>query len=357
MGAIFADASDEQLDALSRYGAHIGLAFQIVDDILDVVQSSEALGKTAGKDAAQHKITFPAVYGLDESRRMAEQERRRAHAALRGIRRVGPATARAGRPDRRAHGMKAGRRRIDQLLVERSLAESREKAQALLLAGQVLVNGQKVDKAGAAVDTAAAIEILARMPWVGRGGYKLAAALDHWGIDVTGRACVDIGSSTGGFTDCLLQRGARARPLRRRRRRPVALEAAHGSAGRAPRRRERAIPRAGGAGRARGPCRLRRQLHLGHAHSPRASPAAAAGRRIRCPREAAVRGRPRLRSDGAASCASRRCTRRFAVRWKTRPGCSGSGPSLMESPLLGAEGNKEFLLYATDRHCRDHRQA
>jgi geranylgeranyl diphosphate synthase type II len=85
LGAIFAHASDEQLDALSRYGAHIGLAFQIVDDILDVVQSSEALGKTAGKDAAQHKITFPAVYGLDESRRMAEQERRSAQAALQGL--------------------------------------------------------------------------------------------------------------------------------------------------------------------------------------------------------------------------------------------------------------------------------
>lgn len=85
MGAIFANASDEQLEALSRYGAHIGLAFQIVDDILDVVQSSEELGKTAGKDAAQHKITFPAVYGLEESRRMAEQERRRAHEALVGL--------------------------------------------------------------------------------------------------------------------------------------------------------------------------------------------------------------------------------------------------------------------------------
>ncbi|MGO9240337.1 MAG: polyprenyl synthetase family protein [Bryobacteraceae bacterium] len=85
MGAIFAHASEEQLDALSRYGAHIGLAFQIVDDILDVVQSSEALGKTAGKDAAQHKITFPAVYGLDQSRRMAEQERQNAQEALQGL--------------------------------------------------------------------------------------------------------------------------------------------------------------------------------------------------------------------------------------------------------------------------------
>ena len=82
MGAIFAAASDEQYAALSCYGEHIGLAFQIVDDILDVEESSAALGKTAGKDAAQHKITFPAVYGLDTSRRMAEEECARAHQVL-----------------------------------------------------------------------------------------------------------------------------------------------------------------------------------------------------------------------------------------------------------------------------------
>ncbi len=68
--------------ALSRYGEHIGLAFQIVDDVLDVEETSEALGKTAGKDAAQHKITFPAVYGIEESRRMAEREREGAHSAV-----------------------------------------------------------------------------------------------------------------------------------------------------------------------------------------------------------------------------------------------------------------------------------
>ncbi|HXA08177.1 MAG TPA: polyprenyl synthetase family protein, partial [Bryobacteraceae bacterium] len=67
---------------ISRYGEHVGLAFQIVDDVLDVEQSSESLGKTAGKDAQQHKITFPAVYGLDESRRMAERERMGAHESL-----------------------------------------------------------------------------------------------------------------------------------------------------------------------------------------------------------------------------------------------------------------------------------
>ena len=82
MGAIYAGATEAQLAALTCFGEHIGLAFQIVDDILDVEQSSEALGKTAGKDAAQKKITFPAVYGLDQSRVMAEQERAAAHNAL-----------------------------------------------------------------------------------------------------------------------------------------------------------------------------------------------------------------------------------------------------------------------------------
>jgi geranylgeranyl diphosphate synthase type II len=82
MGGIYAGADHEQLNALSCYGEHVGLAFQIVDDVLDVEQSSEALGKTAGKDAQQHKITFPAVYGLERSHQMAEEERMAAHRAL-----------------------------------------------------------------------------------------------------------------------------------------------------------------------------------------------------------------------------------------------------------------------------------
>jgi geranylgeranyl diphosphate synthase type II len=82
MGAIYAGASAQELQALSEYGEHAGLAFQIVDDILDIEASSESLGKTAGKDLQQQKITFPAVYGLAESKRMAEEERQKAHAAL-----------------------------------------------------------------------------------------------------------------------------------------------------------------------------------------------------------------------------------------------------------------------------------
>jgi len=85
IGAIYAGALPEQLDALTRFGEHIGLAFQIIDDVLDVEQSSEALGKTAGKDAQQQKITFPSVYGLKRSRAMAETERIAAHAALAGL--------------------------------------------------------------------------------------------------------------------------------------------------------------------------------------------------------------------------------------------------------------------------------
>jgi 23S rRNA (cytidine1920-2'-O)/16S rRNA (cytidine1409-2'-O)-methyltransferase len=100
------------------------------------------------------------------------------------------------------------RQRLDQLLFDRNLAESREKARALILSGNVLVNGQKIDKAGHAVDPESAIELLERPRFVSRGGLKLEAALEHFHIDVTGKICLDIGSSTGGFTDCLLQHGA-----------------------------------------------------------------------------------------------------------------------------------------------------
>lgn len=82
MGAIYGGATAEELRALTTYGEHIGLAFQIVDDVLDVEQSSEQLGKTAGKDAEQHKITFPAVYGLEQSKQMAEVQLRHSHQAL-----------------------------------------------------------------------------------------------------------------------------------------------------------------------------------------------------------------------------------------------------------------------------------
>src|SRR5579864_1957093 len=99
--------------------------------------------------------------------------------------------------------------RIDKLLVERQLAPSRERAQALVLGGRVLVNGQKIEKSGTGVDPGADIRLLGpELRYVSRGGLKLEAALQHWNLQVPGKVCMDVGASTGGFTDCLLQHGA-----------------------------------------------------------------------------------------------------------------------------------------------------
>src|SRR5438067_6237106 len=102
----------------------------------------------------------------------------------------------------------AAKRRADQLLVERGLAESRAKAQALILAGLVSAGGRRVDKAGDQLGEDAALVVAGRdHPWVSRGGLKLAHALDHFRISVDGAVALDIGASTGGFTDVLLSYG------------------------------------------------------------------------------------------------------------------------------------------------------
>lgn len=99
--------------------------------------------------------------------------------------------------------------RLDKLLVDRGLAASRERAQALIIAGKVLVNDQKIEKPGAQVADESRIRLLGEdLKYVGRGGLKLERALEHWRVDVEGKTCLDIGASTGGFTDCLLQHGA-----------------------------------------------------------------------------------------------------------------------------------------------------
>ena len=103
----------------------------------------------------------------------------------------------------------AKKTRLDLLLVERAVAPSRERARSLILAARVLVNEQKIDKPGTTVPEDAAIRLLGEeQAYVSRGGLKLERALEHWQIQVAGRACLDIGASTGGFTDCLLQHGA-----------------------------------------------------------------------------------------------------------------------------------------------------
>lgn len=112
------------------------------------------------------------------------------------------------------------KQRLDKLVFERGLTASRERAQALILAGKVLVDGQKVSKAGTGVEADVEIRLLGEdLKYVSRGGLKLERALEHWKIEVSGKTCLDIGTSTGGFTDCLLQRGAR---------RVIALDTGHG---------------------------------------------------------------------------------------------------------------------------------
>ncbi|MBK6799913.1 MAG: TlyA family RNA methyltransferase [Acidobacteria bacterium] len=114
---------------------------------------------------------------------------------------------------------KLGKERLDKLLVERGLAETRTKAQALILAGQVFSKEQRLEKAGQEVPVDIELTVRETLAYVGRGGLKLAAALDHFKIDPAGKTCLDIGASTGGFTDCLLQRGAA---------RVVAIDVGHG---------------------------------------------------------------------------------------------------------------------------------
>lgn len=105
--------------------------------------------------------------------------------------------------------LKIEKQRLDVILVERGLAESRQKAQAMLLAGEVRIAGQRHDKPGERVQIDVPIEIAeTHLRYVSRGGFKLEGALDDFGVDPAGKTCLDVGSSTGGFTDCLLQRGA-----------------------------------------------------------------------------------------------------------------------------------------------------
>ena len=121
------------------------------------------------------------------------------------LKKISSAPAPGGAPS----AVRPGKSRIDVLILERGLAPSRERAQALLMAGQVLVNGQKVDKPGTRVAMDARIELCGEpQRYASRGGFKLEGALEDFEVAAEGRVCLDVGSSTGGFTDCLLQHGA-----------------------------------------------------------------------------------------------------------------------------------------------------
>ena len=235
--------------------------------------------------------------------------------------------------------------RIDQLLVERGLAESREKAQALIIAGQVLVNGQKAVKPGHSVAVEARVEVLERMPYVSRGGYKLAGALDHWALDVKGFTCLDVGASTGGFTDCLLQRGAA---------KVWALDVGHGQIDWKLRNDPRVVVQEGVNARFLSAADFPEKFDLAVCDAsfisltlliPAVAPLLAPhGRMVLLVKpqfevERGQVGKGGIVREPALHQAA--CDRvRAAVE------AQGFRADIIESPILGAEGNREFLLYA-----------
>ena len=237
------------------------------------------------------------------------------------------------------------KQRLDRLLVERGLAESREKAQALIMAGEVSVDGQKAVKPGHSIDAASAIEISGRPPYVSRGGVKLAAALDGFAIDVTGCVCLDIGSSTGGFTDCLLQHGAA---------RVHAVDVGSGQLDWKLRNDPRVVVHEGIN------ARHLQYEEIGELVALATFDVSFISVTLILP--AVV---PLLRSDGRMVILVKpqfevgkghvgkggivrdpELHREACVRVEEAVKSLGFETSIMESPILGAEGNKEFLLYA-----------
>jgi 23S rRNA (cytidine1920-2'-O)/16S rRNA (cytidine1409-2'-O)-methyltransferase len=244
--------------------------------------------------------------------------------------------------------------RIDKLLVERGLVPSRERAQALVLSGRVLVNEQKVEKAGAGVDSAAAIRLLGDdLKYVGRGGLKLEAALRDWKIDLTGRTCMDVGASTGGFTDCMLQHGAAE---------VVAVDTGYGQI----HARLRSDPRVKLLEKTNARYLTQQDIATAGAAAPISFiaidvsfisvtlvlPAVLESTLAEASRREAVilikpqfeAGRERVGKGGIVKDEAAQQDAVGRVRQKVEE-LGGKNIELMESPILGMEGNREFLLH------------
>ncbi len=231
--------------------------------------------------------------------------------------------------------------------MERGLAESREKAQALILAGQVTVNGQKSSKPGHSIADDARIEVLERMPYVSRGGFKLAAALDHFSIDVAGWTCLDVGASTGGFTDCLLQRGAA---------RVWAIDVGHGQFDWKLRNDPRVVVQEGVNARYHQPAENPLKFDFAVCDAsfistrlliPAIVPLLSATRRL------IVLVKPQF-EVGRADIGKGGIVRDPALhelacaRVRNAVEAQGLNSAIIPSPILGTEGNREFLLYGHD---------
>jgi 23S rRNA (cytidine1920-2'-O)/16S rRNA (cytidine1409-2'-O)-methyltransferase len=247
--------------------------------------------------------------------------------------------------------------RIDKLLVERGLVPSRERAQAMVLSGRVLVNEQKIDKAGASVDPAAQIRLLGDdIRYVGRGGLKLEAALENWKIHLTGRSCMDVGASTGGFTDCMLQHGAAE---------VTAVDTGYGQI----HARLRADPRVKLLEKTNARYLTRDDLIRAGAAAPISfiaadvsfisvtlvlpavlasafgSPAIARGEVVILIKPQFEVGRELVGKGGIVRDEQAQHGAVQKVRQKVEE-LGGKNIELMDSPILGMEGNREFLLYA-----------
>lgn len=244
------------------------------------------------------------------------------------------------------------KQRLDKLLFERGLAVSRERAQAMILAGKVLVDGQKISKAGTGVKSDAEIRLLGEdVKYVSRGGLKLEKALDHWRIDVSGKICLDVGASTGGFTDCLLQRGAAQ---------VIAVDTGHGQID----YRLRQDPRVRLLEKTNARYLTREQIgevadfiaiDVSFISATLVLPAviAAAFPEARHARQIVVLVKPQFEAGreaiGKGGIVRDEAAREAAVE-KVRAALVAEGCSqtdMIDSPILGAEGNREFLLYGT----------
>jgi 23S rRNA (cytidine1920-2'-O)/16S rRNA (cytidine1409-2'-O)-methyltransferase len=236
--------------------------------------------------------------------------------------------------------------RLDKLLLDRGLVPSRERAQALILAGRVLVNEQKVDKPGTSVEESIGLRLLGESQrYVSRGGFKLEAALAHWQIRLAGRECADIGASTGGFTDCMLQHGAAH---------VTAIDTGYGQIAESLRRDARVTLWERTNARYLSPGALPPgvsfvSMDVSFISATLVLPAVLAGNRIE---EAVILVKPQFEAGrehvGKGGIVTDPAAHRLAIeRVRSAVLDLGCGKTeVIDSPLEGAKGNREFLLYA-----------
>jgi 23S rRNA (cytidine1920-2'-O)/16S rRNA (cytidine1409-2'-O)-methyltransferase len=234
--------------------------------------------------------------------------------------------------------------RLDRWMLEHGLAGNRQKAQALIMSGAVLVDGQKATKAGQTIAEDARVEVTAKLRYVGRGGLKLEGALAHFAIDVKGLVCADFGASTGGFTDCLLQAGAA---------RIHAIDVGTGQLDWTLRNDPRVVVHEGVNARYLEPAAIGEPIDLAVCDVSFISvtlvlPAIVKvlkpeGRMVILIKPQFEAGKGRVGRGGIVRDPAVHDEARLKVKAAAEE--FGFTTGMMESPITGAEGNKEFLLY------------